>query len=181
LPRFYASDEDLKKISCRLYLTVCPLCKRVGTLILHDWLYGYADDDTGLRICRGRRVLCTNRRKRHPGCGHTFSIWIAETVRRSRVGALKLWAFLKNVLRLGDKANALRTLKTGLSISSAYRVWQRFLLRQSYLRTALSSCCPPPSMDGLPVEETIAHLEAAFPDASNPIVAFQQRFQIAFL
>ncbi len=181
MPRFYASDADLKEIRCRLYLIVCPLCKRVGTLILHGWLHGYADDDTGLQVCRGRRVLCTNRRKHHPGCGHTFSIWIVETLRRSWIGAVKLWTFLKNALRLEDKANAFRTLKTGLSISSAYRIWQRFIDRQSHLRTALATRCPSPRMNGQPVEETIAHLEAAFPDAPNPIVAFQQQFQVAFL
>jgi hypothetical protein len=104
-----------------------------------------------------------------------------ETLRRSRIGAHKLWSFLKDVLRFDDKANALRTLKTGLSVSSAYRIWKRFVHRQSHLRTALATRCPPPRMNGRPVEETIAHLEAAFPDASNPIVAFQQQLQVAFL
>lgn len=180
VPRFYDSDEDLEKIGCRLYLMFCPLCKRVGTLILHGWLHGYADDNTGLRVCRGRRVLCTNRRKRHPGCGHTFSIWVVETLWRSRLGATKLWTFLKHAVRLGDKANALLALKTGLSVSSAYRIWTRFIHRQSHIRTALATRCPPPILNGQPIEETIAHLEAAFPNASNPIVAFQQQLQMAF-
>lgn len=181
--RFCASDRDLDEITCRLYLTACPLCSRVGTLILHDWLHGYADDDTGLRVCRGRRVLCTNRRKRHPGCGHTFSIWFVETLRRSRLSAPTLWAFIKNVLRFGNKANALRALKTGLSVSAAYRIWKRFIHRQSYIRTALAMRHPPPrpGRSRQPVEETIEYLEAAFSDACNPLTAFQEQLQIALL
>lgn len=182
MPRFYASDQELPEIHHRLHLTFCPFCKRVGTLILHGWLYGYADTDDGLRICRGRRVLCNSRRKRNSGCGHTFSIWIVVTLWRCRLGALKLWTFLKNVLRLGDKTNALRGLSAGMSISSAYRIWKRFTNRQSYLRTTLAKICPPPlSRSHQPAEQTIAHLQAAFPDAACPIVAFQQQLQIAFL
>ena len=181
--RFYASDQELTDIHHRLHLTFCPLCKRVGTLILHGWLYGYADTDDGLRVCRGRRVLCSNRRKRNLGCGHTFSIWIVETLCRCRLGALKLWTFLKNTLRLDDKAKAFLGLNAGLSSSSAYRIWKRFANRQSHLRTALSRLCPPPQQPATrqPAAQTIAHLQAAFPDAACPIVAFQQQLQIAFL
>jgi hypothetical protein len=172
----------LPDIHNRLFLTLCPLCKRVGTLILHGWLYGYVDTEDGLRVRRGKRVLCTNRRKRNRGCGHTLSIWIEETLWRSRLGALKLWSFLTNVLRRGDKANALKDLSAGLSVSSAYRIWKRFVLRQSAIRTALNKLCPPPQHNTRePAAQTIAHLLAAFPNAACPIVAFQQQLQIPFL
>jgi len=106
-----------------------------------------------------------------------------ETLRRSRLSAPKLWAFIKNVLRFGNKSNALRALKTGLSVSAAYRIWKRFIHRQSYIRTALAMHHPPPrpGRSRQPVEETIEYLEAAFPDACNPLSAFQEQLQIAFL
>jgi len=152
-------------------------------LILNGKLYGYAETDENRKSCRGRRVFCNNRKSRNNGCGHTFSVWTADKVKRLRLGANTLWRFFKLVSVLGNKAEALRTLNVDFSISSAYRIWKRFINSQSHIRTALARCCPPPkpSHAGQPAEETIAHLEAAFPRENCPIVAFQHRLQISFL
>lgn len=166
-----------------LKLTPCPHCKVAGTLILHGFLCGYGENDDCRKSRRGRRVFCNNRKQQDNGCGHTFSLWAAHTLKRLRLSADTLWRFVKLVLSLGNKAEALRTLNTDFSISSAYRIWKRFVNSQSHLRTTLTKCCPPPKLPDArqPVKQTIAHLEAVFPRESCPIVAFQMRLQTAFL
>ena len=146
-------------------------------------LYGYDENDDCRRSCRGRRVFCSNRKKRNNGCGHTFSVYAADKLKRLRLGARTLWTFVLLVVSLGNKAAALRKLNIDFSISSAYRLWKRFVSSQSHVRTALAKRCPPPKLPRarLPVEQTIAHLEAAFPRESCPIVAFQYQLQLAFL
>ena len=182
-PRFYESEEDFLRFHRRLKLTPCPFCKRTGALVLHGGLYGYAEDDDWHKARRGRRILCNDRRKRNAGCGHTFSVRAAHTLTRSRLGASSLWAFLKGVILLGNKAQALRALNVGLSVSAAYRIWKRFAERQSHIRTALARRCPPPRLphSSQPAEQTLAHLRAAFPHAACPVVAFQQQLQVPFL
>ena len=166
-----------------LKLTPCPHCKITGALILHGRLFGYAEHEDHFKTCRGRRIFCSNRKKRKNGCGHTFSIWGADKLGRLRIGTNTLWAFVKLVLSMGNKALALRTLNVGLSCSSAYRIWTRFVNGQSRIRTALTQRCPPPDLPRVcrPAEQTVAHLQAVFPHAPCPIAAFQQQLQIAFL
>ena len=165
-----------------LKLTLCPHCKAAGTLILNGKLYGYAENE-GLKSCRGVRIFCNNRKKRNNGCGHTFSVWAADKIRRSRVGAKTLWAFLKLVTCLGNTAQALRTLNMDFSLSSAYRIWKRFVFSQSHIRTALAKFSAAPHLphSSRPTEQTLAHLQAAFPGDPCPIAAFQYQLQISFL
>ena len=170
-------------------LTPCPHCKVVGTLILHGRLYGYAENGDCEKTCRGRRIFCSNRRRRHNGCGRTFAVLAADTIRRFRIGAKTFWRFIKLVLSLNNKAKALRDSKAGYTQSAAYILWQRFMDAQSHLRTALISQCSPPACcpapkPALPLQkaaQTVAHLEAAFPSESCPIAAFQHQLQTAFL
>lgn len=183
LARFYRSEDDFQFLYLRLKLTLCPHCKVAGTLILHGKLHGYAENDDNQKSCRGRRVFCNNRKERNNGCGHTFSVWEADKLKRSRIGANALWTFVKLVISLGNKAKALRSLNMDFSVSSAYRIWNRFDNSQSHIRTALAKRCLPPKMPHTrqPAEQTIVHLEAAFPHESCPIVAFQHQLQISFL
>jgi hypothetical protein len=183
LARFYRADDEFTRLYHRLKLTPCPHCKAVGTLILHGKLYGYTENDDCRKACRGRRIFCNNRRRRRNGCGHTFTVWMADTLRRLRISANTLWTFIKLVLLLGNKAQALRDSKVDFSVSSAYRLWRRFVNGQSRLRTALAARCPAPILpqDRRPEAQTVAHLEAAFPGESCPITAFQHQLQIAFL
>jgi len=100
-----------------------------------------------------------------------------------RLSASTLWTFLKLVICLGNKAQAMREAKLDLSISSAYRLWKRFSNCQSHIRTMLATCCPAPELPHTrqDAEQTAAHLEAAFPGEPCPIVSFQHRLQTAFL
>ncbi len=152
-------------------------------MILHGTLLGYSENDDNQKSCRGRRVFCNNRKKHNNGCGHTFSVWAADKLRRLRIGAKSLWAFFKLVIGLGNTAQALRAAKLDLSISSAYRIWKRFVNGQSHIRSALNTRCPPPDMPHArqPAAQTIAHLEAAFSAETCPIAAFQYQLQISFL
>ena len=176
----YVPEDELHRDSRNLKLTPCPCCKRIGTLIHHGWLYGYCGIASNQKTVRARRVYCSNRRKRNNGCGHTFTIWAADKLKHSCLGAASLWCFLKDVLNLSNKAAALR--KLNLASSSAYRLWKRFLDGQSRLRNFLSQICPPPDLpnESLPAAQTIAHLEAAFGHEHCPISAFQQKLQVSF-
>jgi hypothetical protein len=181
--RFYRTDDEFERFYDRLNLTPCPHCQAVGTLILHGKLYGYTENDDCRKACRGRRIFCNNRRRHRPGCGHTFTVWAAETIRRLRISAATLWTFIKLVLALRNKAQALRDSQVDFSVSSAYRLWKRFSGSQSHLRTALAARCPAPVLprDRRPEAQTVAHLEAAFPGEPSPIAAFQHQLQLAFL
>lgn len=183
LTRYYRSESALLRLHQGLKQARCPACKAIGTLNLHGWLYGYAEHDECGLSRRGRRIYCNNRKRRRNGCGRTFSVWSADRLKRLRLGAAALWAFLTLVLQLGNKAAALRAVTTGLSVSCAYRLWTRFLNGQSHLRTALARLCAAPqvSRSRRPFEQTLAHLQAAFPHDPCPVAAFQQRFQSAFL
>jgi len=183
LARFYRSEDDFERLQQSLKLTLCPNCKAVGTLILHGKLYGYTEHDDCRKSCRGKRVFCNNRKARKNGCGHTFSVWAAGTLKRLRLSATTLWTFVKLVICLGNKTQAMRKAKLDLSISSAYRLWKRFSNCQSHVRTVLSKCCPAPELPHTrqSEEQTVAHLEAAFPGEPCPILAFQYQLQTAFL
>ena len=154
-----------------------------GALILHGRLLGYSENDDVQKSCRGRRVFCNNRKARNNGCGHTFSVWSADILKRLRLSAHTLWTFFKLAISLSNTAHALRSVNVDFSISSAYRIWNRFLDGQSHIRTALAMRCPSPDLPRAlqPVEQTIAHLETAFPGEGCPITAFQHQIQRSFL
>jgi len=176
----YVPEDELHRGFRDLKLTPCPCCKRIGTLIHHGWLYGYDCADLAKKTIRARRVFCNNRKKHNNGCGQTFTVWAADKLKHSGLDAHGLWAFLKDVLNLSNKAAALR--KLNLAASSAYRLWKRFLDGQSRIRSLLIQICPPPDLphESCPAAQTIAHLEAAFARENCPAVAFQERLQVSF-
>jgi len=182
LARFYRSEDEFERLHQRLKLALCPHCRAVGTLILHGKLYGYAEHEDCRKACRGRRIFCNNRKARKNGCGHTFSLRPASTIKRLRASAETLWRFFSLVLSLGNKALALRRAKAELDVSAAYRLWKRLFVGQSQIRSALTQRCAVPDMphSGREIEQTIAHLKAAFPGKESPITAFQQQLQIDF-
>jgi hypothetical protein len=57
------------------------------------------------------------------------------------------------------------------------RIWKRFQLGQSHIRTALSPHCRPPDLlpepQHRPESQVLAHLHAAFPNHNCPIATFQ--------
>jgi len=52
-----------------------------GTLIRHGFLCGFDESSPQRKTVRARRIFCSNRNARR-GCGRTFSVWIADKIRR---------------------------------------------------------------------------------------------------
>ena len=174
------SPEEFEAVHEKLKLTACPHCRCVGNLIRHGFLRGYDEKNQQTKAVRGWRIFCSNR-NRATGCGRTFSIWVASKVKRLFLTAESLWAFLKQAAT-GNKQQAFRKLESGLSDSAPYRIWKRFLLAQSAIRTALAAICELPTITARhPAEQTLAHVETAFNEDACPIVAFQVWSQTSFM
>lgn len=179
--RICGSEEEFEAVHARLKTTACPHCRRVGNLIRHGYLRGYDEKHPREKTVRAWRIFCSNRRQA-TGCGRTFSVWMADKIKRLLLTADALWAFLKQAALTGNRFQAFRNLKSGLSDSAPYRIWKRFGEAQSAIRTALRRLCKPPEVASEePAEHTLAHLEAAFADQSCPIAAFQVRLQVSFM
>jgi hypothetical protein len=130
------------------------------------------------KILRGSRVFCSSRRKGNPGCGHSFTIWLADCLPRHSVGSSGLWRFLKhykNGLSIGAAWEAART---GFTIESAYRWVRRLRQVQSRLRALLCRVRgPPPGADTKnPLSGVLEHWVHAL-GKDDPIHSFHLRFQ----
>ena len=171
----------------RLKQMPCPRCKVVGTLIRHGCLYGYDERNPQPKTIRARRVFCSNRHARR-GCGRTFSVWCAAKIRRLSLTTACLWRFLKCAVA-GSIHAAIRAANGQRSDRTWQRIWKRFDLSQSMIRTALSGHCPPPEPPApfpakasrRPAAQVLAHLQAAFPDVPCPIASFQQALRTFFV
>ena len=179
--RILSSNQELDDLYARLKLTPCPHCKRVGTLIKHGFLRGYDTNHQLNKAIRAARVFCSNR-NRMVGCGRTFSIWMADKVKRLFLCADSLWEFLTQAVT-NNKMAAFRSLHSGLSDSAPYRIWKRFSLAQPAIRTALARICEPPHIESHSAAQlTLAHLQKAFEQqALSPITAFAVTFQKFFI
>ena len=179
--RICGSQEEFEAVHAKLKLTACPHCRSVGNLIRHGYLRGYDEKHQRQKTVRAWRIFCSNR-KRATGCGRTFSVWMADKIKRLLLTVDALWAFLKRAVVTGNKYQAFRDLQSGLSDSAPYRIWKRFREAQSAIRTALGrQCTPPEVVSEQPAEHTLAHLEAAFADRPCPIAAFQVGLQTFFI
>jgi hypothetical protein len=180
---FCRSEQEWDAMADRLKQTACPHCKAVGALIRHGFLRGYDEGDSQRKTLRARRVFCSNRHRR-PGCGRTFSVWLVDKIRRLSVTTHALWRFLQRAVA-GSIAAACRVVADCRRSDRTWqRIWKRFHLGQSKLRTALSACCPPPDQPAAsrrPATQVVAHLQAAFPNAYCPIAAFQHSLRTFFV
>lgn len=180
---FYHTDQDWDRIWQKLKQTSCPHCNLVGTLIRHGSLQGYDDSKPQRKCIRARRIFCSNRHNRN-GCGRTFSVFKADKIKRRSLSTRSLGRFLKLAVAGGIGA-AVRAARSYLSDRTLQRIWKRFTLAQSKIRTNLLGRCPPPevpaSSSHAPEAEVLVHLQAAFPDADCPIAAFQVATQTCFL
>jgi hypothetical protein len=164
----------------------CPHCKVVGTLNRHGYLRGYDQSHPQRKTVRARRIFCSNRQARR-GCGRTFSICCADKIHRLSLTTSCLWRFLQRAVA-GSIAAAIRAAGCHFSDRTWQRLWKRFNLGQSKIRTALSQRCPPPELPASlpakasrrPAAQTLVHLQAAFPDA-DPIAAFQHAMHTFFV
>ena len=174
---FYTHDHEWTAFVERLKWTACPHCRRVGMLIRHGFLRGFDDTSSRRKTVRARRIFCSNRHRR-TGCGRTFSVWIASKIRRLGLTSRSLLAFLQRAVA-GSLAAAIRDTDCPRSERTLRRIWRRFDLGQSRIRTALLGRAPPPELPSTPARrpdaaQVLAHLHAAFPHADCPIAAFQQ-------
>lgn len=184
---FVRGDEEWLAMAERLKQTCCPHCKIAGTLIRHGCLYGFDESSPQRMTVRARRIFCSNRNARR-GCGRTFSVWAADKIRRLSLTTVALWRFLQCVVAGGVLA-ASRAVNGSLSERTWQRIWKRFHVGQSQIRTALRGrCSPPESLLDLPknparqpAAQVLAHLQAAFPDVQCPIAAFQHTFKTFFV
>ncbi len=184
---FYRAGAEWIALAERLKQTPCPHCKVVGTLIRHGFLRGYDESSSRQKTLRARRIFCSNRDARR-GCGRTFSVWLADKIRRLSLTAGALWQFLKRAAADGIRA-AIRAADGHLGDRTWQRIWKRFDHGQSTIRTALAQRCPPPELPPRsppgrphrPAAQVLAHLQAAFPDAHCPIAAFQYSLRTFFV
>lgn len=178
---FYRNAEEWIAIAQRLKLTPCPHCQVVGALIQHGFLYGFDESSPQRKTLRARRVFCSNRNAR-PGCGRTFSVWLADKIRRLGLTTAGLWRFLQRAVADGI-LSAIRGCDCHLSDRTLQRIWKRFHHAQSNIRTALFGRCPPPQLpaEHQPPAQVLAHLQAAFPDAPCPVAAFQHTLRTFFV
>lgn len=183
LPRkqFYESASDLTEFRRDLKQITCPHCRQRGTLICHGFLRGYTYHSKKRQI-RGRRFFCSNRQRRQ-GCGRTFSLLAAEHLRGFTVTAITLWRFICS-LAAGDSVyTAFRAATSAVNIRAAWHFLRRVNHAQVRLRSILHRYFPVPDPPAKthPIQQTIAHLNAAFPNCSCPISAFQSSLQRSFL
>jgi hypothetical protein len=180
---FYRNAEEWSAIAERLKQTPCPHCKVVGTLIRHGFLRGFDESNPQRKVVRARRIFCSNRNARH-GCGRTFSVWLADKIRRLSLTTGSLWRFLQ-CAAAGSIAAAIRVVADCRRSDRTWqRIWKRFDLGQSKIRTALSAWRPPelPAKPShRPAAQVLAHLQAAFPDADCPIATFQHTMRTFFV
>lgn len=175
-------DQQLSLLKCR----PCPHCKHTGALNRHGFLKGYDGQDFKQKAIRALRVFCSNRGSAR-GCGRTFSVWIADKVKRLFLDANSLWKFLDAAATTGNKSQAFQKLGCSMSESAIYRIWKRFLNAQSVIRTALTAFCPPPKQPPAgaslsPAQATLEHLKNAFKDSTlHPVAAYQVATQTFFI
>ncbi len=178
--RFCRGDDEWRAMAERLKQTPCPHCKAVETLIRHGFLRGFDESDPQRKTIRARRIFCSNRQAR-PGCGRTFSVWLADKVRRLSVTTNALWRFLQGAV--AGIAAAIRVVADCRRSERTWqRIWKRFDRGQSAIRTALLARRPPPDLPNSrrPAAQVLAHLQAVFPDA-DPIAAFQHSMRTFFI
>ena len=180
---FYRREEDWVAIVERLKQTACPHCKIVGTLIRHGTLSGF-DDSTPQPTLRARRIFCSNRHRRQ-GCGRTFSIWLADKIRRLSITTHTLLTFLQLAI-VGTIVAAIKATKCQRCDRTFQRIWKRFDRGQSAIRTALLGRGPPPELPATHARrpaaaQVLAHLQTAFPNTDCPIAAFQHSMRSFFV
>jgi hypothetical protein len=174
---FYRSDEEWIAIAERIKQTPCPHCKTVGTLNRHGVLTGFDDSNPQRTTIRARRIFCSNRRRLRPGCGRTFSIWLADKIRRLSLTTRTLWTFLQHAVA-GTITAAIQAVNCPRCHRTLQRIWKRFDRGQSAIRTALLGRGPPPKLPATHARrptaaQVLAHLQTSFPLDDCPIAAFQ--------
>lgn len=177
----YASTEaELHQLQRAAKLLPCPHCGRVGFLICHGFLRGYAERGQGL-VVRGRRLFCSDRYRRR-GCGRTFSIALADVVRGFSVRTGTLFAFLITVVGGASRKAAWERVAAGFSLTTGYRLWRRLQRAQAHIRTLLCRVrSPPDASSPEPLAQLLAHARRAFQSSPCPFASLQSHFRVPLL
>ena len=184
--RICRSESERDEFLRNLKIAPCPHCKMAGTLNRHGFVRGFQQGDVKNTTIRARRVFCGNR-NRAGGCGRTFSVWIADKVKRLYLRTDQLWRFLQGAVGTNNKLQAFRELDCHMGESAPYRIWRRFRKAQTAIRIALAAVCSSPkstpqddspATNDQPAKATLDHLAEAFAGHDlNPVAAFQVTFQ----
>jgi len=182
IKKYYQLENEIENIHAGLKFTQCPYCKLVGLLIMHGFLYGYDEQNNKPGFIRGRRFFCSNRNKKI-GCGRTINIFKTLIIKSFTYTANTIWDFLNNILNNFNIFQAFKILNIPFSSSTPYRLFSKFKLKQSELRTALNRIKSPPdnSTYSNPVFQTIEHLRHAFKNYDCPAAAYQYAAQSSIL
>jgi hypothetical protein len=121
----------------------CQRCDRVGFLNRHSFLYGNDPSDPSGQSLRGQRVFCSDRGHR-AGCGHTFSIFLADTLPRHTVTATLLGRLLIALLAGASLKSTADSLGLPLALETLYHLRQRLRRRLDALRSRLCERQSPP-------------------------------------
>jgi hypothetical protein len=176
-PRFVHDRAELDAVLAEAKQIVCPHCRRIGMVVGHGLLMGYAEHG-GECVVRGRRLLCS-RRFRRTGCGRTFSVLLATVLAGFVTRAGSLSCLLESVVAGGlCRKAAWEQAASGLTLRSGYRLWARLLAVQSRVRTVLCGVGPPPATtDVRPMAQMLAHLRQVLSATECLFAGFQLAFQ----
>lgn len=178
---YFTTRDKLVQHKFSIKQAPCPFCQRIGTVILHGYLFGYDEGSVERRVKRGQRFFCSTRRQQ-AGCGRTFSVLYAHFFQRRTVQAQTLWRFLRSFL---EKKNVIQAFKgIPFSISSAYRWITEIRSNQHWIRPFIFSREQQRLKNNrvtTPLYELIKDLDASSVPGSCPITAFQLQFQRPFL
>lgn len=170
-PRFAADLAALFALCHHAKLWRCPRCGQRGAFNAHGSLRGLAQYGPGKDARRGLRFLCSDRGRR-PGCGRTWSVLLAQVLRRASVRTATLWRFCLELLTgLGVPA-AWERSRSGFSLESAYRWRRRWRQGEPALRTWLCRGRAPP--------DDLAEAITGACGTADPIACFQAREQRAW-
>lgn len=141
-------------------------------------MYGYNENTNQYDVNRGKRIFCSNRNMKK-GCGRTISILKHYIIKNFTFTANTIWKFLDNILNGLNIYLAFKSLNINASISTPYRLFYRFKLKQSTIRSLLFKLTylPDNSSYDNPVLQTIQHLKKSFESSICPISDFQYTTQ----
>jgi len=147
----------------------------------HSVLRGNDPDEPDGQRLRGLRVFCSNRGQRG-GCGHTFSLILADVLPRHTFTASRVWPWLVELLAGLSVKAAAEKLRLPFTLEAVYRLRRKLDRQLDGWRTRLCrEQPPPPSGQTDPLLHTVEHLRCVFADAVCPPATFQLCFQQPFL
>lgn len=136
LPRFVESFVDFQSLSEHTKVCACRHCGRVGTLIGHGFLRGYAEQSS-TRIARAKRFFCSNRGRRR-GCGRTDSSFIADFVPLFTITTLTMWSLFSRMSKAHSVVSTSQAAQFPLCSRSAYRIANRLKCASLHWRSWLA-------------------------------------------